>query len=89
MTKKKLSKRKRQEIEQKKEHKITTWFSFIFGTALLAGGLRRFFSGNISVMLHSKANYPILSNGFYPMCIGIIFLIIGIYRLFFMKKPKS
>lgn len=83
---KKISKRQREEVENKKGDKITNWFCFLFGIALSIGGLRRLFSGHIGVQMNSRTNYPILSNGLYPLFIGFIMIGVGVYRVFFLKK---
>ena len=83
---KKLSKREKEEIARKKDYRYTTWFCFIFGIIFSIGGLKRWFSDDISIQMSSRTNYPILSNGLYPTIIGLLFVVIGLYRIFFLKK---
>lgn len=83
---KKLSKREKEQIDSKKDSRLTTWFCFILGIALSIGGFKRLFSGYIGVNINPRTNYPILSNGFYPTVIGVIFILFGFYRIFFLKK---
>jgi hypothetical protein len=83
---KKLSKREKEEIARKKDYRYTTWFCFIFGIIISIGGLKRWFSDDISIQMSSRTNYPILSNGLYPTIIGLLFVVIGLYRIFFLKK---
>lgn len=83
---KKLSKRQRQDITNKKDSRITSWFCFIIGFALSIAGLKRLFSGYIGIQMNPRTNYPILSNGLYPLVIGLVMIGIGFYRVFFLKK---
>ena len=83
---KKLSKRQREEMANKKDSRITNWFCFIFGFVFTIGGLRRLFSGSIGIQINHRTNYPILGNGLYPLAIGLLLIGIGFYRILYQKK---
>lgn len=85
--KKKLSKREKEINEKKKEFVFTNWVTFILGVVFCFVGFRRFFSGNITVLMNQKTKYPIMDNGSYPIFIGILLLVIGFYRILFLKRP--
>lgn len=84
---KKLSKKQREKLEQKKDFKINTRATFIIGVSFFSVGLYRFLFTAPSVTMSQKTKHPIMFDGSYLIFIGGIMLILWVYRIFFLKKP--
>jgi len=84
---KKLSKREKQLKQSRKEHSYLTWTTFIIGITFCLVGFRRFLQDSPAIMMNTRTKHPILDHGNYPIFIGLIMIIVALYRVFFLKKP--
>jgi hypothetical protein len=83
---KKLSEKEKQLKQHRKDHSHKTWATFIIGIAFCLVGFRRLLQDSPAIMMNPRTKHPILDNGNYPIFIGLIMIILGLYRALFLKN---
>ncbi|WP_157663531.1 hypothetical protein [Gilvibacter sp. SZ-19] len=70
----------------KKEYNQVNWFFAVIGTMLTIFGFYKFFNLNSEVVVSLRHLQPSIKNGLFTALIGLLFLVILIYRI--VKKRK-
>lgn len=79
---KKLNENQREKIEFIK----LSWFVFFIGLLFFFVGLYRFLYTEPTITMSSRTKHPVMFDGSYFIFLGVIFIIISIYRIFFYKE---